>query len=147
MHQPRLPYTALAADAFNALVRVGTTLGKGSLGKPLLELVYTRVSQINGCGYCLDMHTRALRAAGEESSRLDTLAGWRESPFFSARERAALAWAEALTDVARTHAPDDVFEALRPHFDDREIAELTMAVGTINAWNRIVVGMRAAIPT
>lgn len=147
MHQPRLPYTKLAADAFNALVQVSTTLGKGSLGKPLLELVYTRVSQINGCGYCLDMHARALRAGGEESRRLDTLAGWRESPFFSARERAALAWAETLTDVAHTHAPDAAFEALRPHFSDREIAELTMAVGTINAWNRIAIGMRAAIPT
>lgn len=147
MRQPRLPYSTLAADAFNALVQVSATLGKGGLGKPLLELVYTRVSQINGCGYCLDMHTRALRAGGEESRRLDTLAGWRESPFFSERERAALAWAEALTDVARTHAPDTAFDALRPHFGDREIAELTMAVGTINAWNRIAIGMRAAITT
>lgn len=146
MNSPRLPYTTLAAGPYQALAQVSAALRTSSLGLPLLELVYTRVSQINGCGYCLDMHARALRAGGEESRRLDTLAGWRESPFFSARERAALEWAEALTDVAHTHAPDPVFEALRPHFDDREIAELTLAVGTINAWNRIVVGMRTPLP-
>ncbi|MCE5233050.1 MAG: carboxymuconolactone decarboxylase family protein [Mizugakiibacter sp.] len=146
MNSPRLPYTTLAAEPYHALAQVSAALGKGSLGKPLLELVYTRASQINGCGYCLDMHARALRAGGEESRRLDTLAGWRESPFFSARERAALAWAEALTDVANSHAPDAAFDALRPHFDDREIAELTFAIATINAWNRVAVGMRAAIP-
>lgn len=146
MNSPRLPYTTLAAGPYQALAQVSAALRTSSLGLPLLELVYTRVSQINGCGYCLDMHTRALRAAGEESRRLDTLAGWRECPFFSERERAALAWAETLTEVARNGAPDAAFDALRPHFDDREIAELTFAISVINAWNRVAVGMHAALP-
>jgi AhpD family alkylhydroperoxidase len=109
----------------------------------LLELVKMRASQINGCAYCLDMHSKDARAAGETEQRLYTLNAWRETPFFTDRERAALAWAEAVTLVADSHVPDAVFEEARQHFSDEELANLTLAIVTINGWNRLSVAFRA----
>jgi AhpD family alkylhydroperoxidase len=108
----------------------------------LLELVKLRASQINGCAYCLDMHTKDARARGESEQRIYLLEAWRESPFYSERERAALAWAEAVTLVAETRVPDAVYEEVRRHFSDDELLALTMAVATINAWNRLNVALR-----
>jgi len=109
----------------------------------LLELVKTRASQINGCAYCIDMHTKDARAAGETEQRLYALNAWRETPFFSDRERAALAWTEGVTEVSRTHVPDELFEETRRHFSDKELVDLTWAVTAINAWNRMAISFRA----
>jgi AhpD family alkylhydroperoxidase len=102
-----------------------------------------RASQINGCAYCLDMHSIDARAAGETEQRLYTLDAWHETPFFSDRERAALAWTEAVTRVAETHAPDEVFEEAKKHFSEKEIVDLTLAVGMINLWNRLAISLRS----
>lgn len=112
----------------------------------LYELVKIRASQLNGCAFCLEMHTREARQAGETEARLHLLAAWRESPLYSARERAALAWTEALTLIAETHAPDDVFTEARAHFSEKELVHLTLAIGVINTWNRLAIGFRAVHP-
>jgi AhpD family alkylhydroperoxidase len=111
----------------------------------LLELVKMRSSQLNGCAYCLDMHSKDARARGESEQRLHVLAAWREAPFYSARERAALAWCEALTLLPQTGAPDDVYAQVREQFDDEEIVALTLAVVAINGWNRFAVGLRSPV--
>src|ERR671919_2581648 len=103
----------------------------------LLELVKIRVSQINGCAYCIDMHTKDARAAGESEQRLYGLSAWREAPYYSDRERAALAWSEGVTNISQTHASDDEYEAARAQFSDEELVKLTMAVIAINGWNRL----------
>ena len=118
-------------------------LGKSSLETSLLNLLYFRVSQINGCAYCLDMHSKDLRASGESEQRLYLLDAWREAPFYTDRERAGLAWAEAVTLVSETHVPDDVYEHAREQFSEEELIDLTMAVITINSYNRINVAFRA----
>ncbi|MDD5271604.1 MAG: carboxymuconolactone decarboxylase family protein [Methylovulum sp.] len=138
----RLPYHELSPIALAGLRAVGTTLEDGPLGYPLLELVYLRVSQINGCAFCLKKHAKALREAGEAQEKLDSLAGWYISELFSERERAALAWAEALTHIATTHAPDELFFALQALFTDREISDLTFAIANMNALNRLAISMR-----
>ena len=142
MSSLRLPYTTLSRDAYHGLGATQKALEKSSLGKSLIELVNLRVSQINGCAFCLDMHATLLRAGDTSDAKLDSLAGWRVSRHFSERERAALAWAESLADVARTHAPDEVFEPLKAHFTDAEISDLTFAVALIGAFNRVAIGMR-----
>jgi AhpD family alkylhydroperoxidase len=116
-----------------------------SLEPGLLELVKIRVSQINGCAYCLAMHNRDARARGEHATRLDTVAAWREAPYDSARERAALAWCEALTELPRTGAPDEVYAAVEAEFSPAEIAALTFAIVAINGWNRLAVGLGAEV--
>jgi AhpD family alkylhydroperoxidase len=108
----------------------------------LVELVYLRVSQINGCSYCLEKHAGSLRAQGVSEAQLDTLAAWRISPHFSERERAALAWVEAVTDIAGTGAPDSVYDAVRAHFDDKEVVDLSFAAALMNALNRLAISMR-----
>ena len=117
-------------------------LDTSTLEPLLMELVKIRASQINGCAYCVDMHTLDARALGETEQRLYCLPVWREAPFYSDRERAALEWTEALTLLAETHVPDEVFEAVRPHFSDTELADLTLAVVLINGWNRFCVSFR-----
>jgi AhpD family alkylhydroperoxidase len=109
----------------------------------LLHLIRMRASQINGCAYCLDMHSKDARAAGETEQRLYELNAWRETPFYSERERAALEWTESLTLISQTHAPDDVFERLSAHFSEKEIVDLTYAIVGINNWNRIAIAFRA----
>ena len=142
----RMNYYAAAPETMKAMVALDAHIASCGLEKSLIELVKIRASQINGCAYCLHMHTRDARKAGETEERLHLLAAWRESPLYSARERAALAWTEALTLVAETHAPDEDFDELHPRFSEREIVQLTALIGLINAWNRIAIGFRAVHP-
>ncbi|MCQ4271609.1 carboxymuconolactone decarboxylase family protein [Pseudomonas kuykendallii] len=142
MSNLRLPYYDLSPDAYQGFLAAKKALDRSPLGKRLIELVNLRVSQINGCSFCTEMHARALRAGGTEDAKLDALAGWRVSGRFDARERAAPDWAESLTEVARSGAPDGVFDALKAHFNDVEIADLSFAVALMNAFNRLGVGMR-----
>jgi AhpD family alkylhydroperoxidase len=128
--------------AYKAMLGLEAYLATCGLEPGLVHLVKMRVSQINGCAYCLDMHSKDLRAAGDTEQRLYLLDAWREAPFYSERERAALAWAEAVTLVTDGHVPDEVFEDVRPHFTDAELINLTLAVTTINAWNRLNVAFR-----
>jgi AhpD family alkylhydroperoxidase len=148
MNAPRLPWTALAFAPFKSLYGVNQALGKSSLGSNLLELVQTRVSQINGCAYCFDMHARELRKGGESWQRLNVLSTWRETDVFTANEQAALEWAETLTRLPDGYAEREVeYQALREHFNDEEIVELTWAVAVINAWNRMAIGMHQPVDT
>jgi AhpD family alkylhydroperoxidase len=128
--------------AMRAMFGLSGYQARCDLEPSLLELVKLRASQINGCAYCLDMHTKDARARGESEQRLYLLDAWRESPFYSARERAALAWTEAVTLVAESRVPDAVYEEARRQFSDDELLALTMAVATINAWNRLNVALR-----
>jgi AhpD family alkylhydroperoxidase len=128
--------------ALKAMLGLSAYLSKSGLEKQLLELLDFRVSQINGCAYCLDMHSKDLRAAGETEQRLYLLNAWRESPFYTERERAALAWAEAVTLVADSHVPDEVYEQARAQFTEEELANLTLAVVAINGWNRLNIAFR-----
>ena len=116
---------------------------RSGLEASLLELVKTRASQMNGCAYCIDMHTKDARAAGETEQRLYALSAWRETPFFTPRERAALAWTEAITNIQQGHAPDAVYEEVRREFDEAELVKLTLAIAQINTWNRIAIAFRA----
>ena len=138
----RLPYNTLSPEAYRGLGATKAALDKSPLGKPLIELVWLRISQINGCAYCLEMHSKALRADGVPQVKLDSLAGWRVSEQFDARERAALAWTESLTHVDRTHAADADYEPLKTHFSEVEISDLTFAIALMSAFNRLAIGMR-----
>jgi AhpD family alkylhydroperoxidase len=144
--QPRLnPYKA-APEMMKALGALEATVQDSGLEISLIDLVKTRASQINGCAYCIHMHTREARGRGESEERLYLLNAWRESPLYSARERAALAWTEAVTLVSQTHVPDSVYEEMRRAFSEAEIVKLTMLVATINAWNRIAISFRSVHP-
>jgi AhpD family alkylhydroperoxidase len=140
--EPRLNFFQSNPDAMKAVAGLEQQIARSGLDKPLVELVRLRASQINGCAYCIDVHTADARKAGETERRLGTVAVWRETPFFSDRERAALEWTEAVTQVADTHVPDDVWEAVKPHFTPAELVDLTLLVGTINVWNRFAVAFR-----
>ena len=140
-------YKYLKSDGFQAMLNLGKAVEAGGLERSLLELVKVRASQINGCAYCLDMHTKDARALGETEQRLYALNAWHETPFFSDRERAALEWTETITRVADTHVPDDVYERVRQHFDERELVALTLAAVAINAWNRLAITFRAPAGT
>lgn len=130
-----------------AMMGLEIYLAKSSIEKSLLHLIKFRVSQINGCAYCLDMHSKDLRAGGETEQRLYLLDAWREAPFYTDRERAALAWAESLTKVTEGHVPDEVYEIARQQFSEEELIDLTLAVTTINAWNRISIAFRVEAGT
>lgn len=140
--QTRLDFAKTAPDAYKAMAALEACVKQGGLEASLLELVKTRASQINGCAFCLDMHTQDARAHGETEQRLHTLSAWRETPFFSPRERAALAWAEALTSVADSHVPDAVYAAALEQFSEKELADLSLAVVAINGWNRLAIAFR-----
>ena len=144
--KPRMNFYRAAPDAIKALVAVESQVTASGLEQSLIELVKTRASQINGCAYCINMHTEDARKHGETEQRLYLLNAWRESPLYSERERAALAWTEALTLVSETHAPDADYEAVRAEFTDGELVNLITLIGTINAWNRIAIGFRAVHP-
>ena len=139
---PRLNYAEAAPGVYDAMDALDRYLDKSAVEHPLLHLVRLRASQINGCAYCVDMHWKDLRALGETEQRLYSLDAWRECPYYSDRERAALAWAEAVTFIADGHAPDSVYEEVRRHFTERELSDLTLAVATINAWNRLSIAAR-----
>jgi AhpD family alkylhydroperoxidase len=145
---PRIDvYKYLKSDAAQAMLSLGKAVERSGLERSLLALVQVRGSQINGCAYCLDMHTKDARALGETEQRLYALNAWRETPFFSERERAALEFTEAITRVADTHVPDDVYERVRQYFDERELVALTFAAVSINAWNRLAITFRAPAGT
>jgi len=136
----RLDYNQIAPSGAKALGSVYGYVMQSSLPPWLVHLVYLRISQINNCAFCIDMHAREARKGGETEERIYLLNAWRESPHYTPRERAALVWTEALTLVAETHAPDADYEALKAHFTDEEIAQLTMRIVVINGWNRLSVG-------
>jgi AhpD family alkylhydroperoxidase len=138
----RLNAAAAAPEALQALLGVEAYIRGCGLEHGLIALVKMRASQINGCAYCLDMHSREARKRGETEQRLYLLDAWREASVYSPRERAALAWTEALTRIAETHAPDDVYAELCRHFSDKEVADLTAAIGMINLWNRVSIAFR-----
>jgi AhpD family alkylhydroperoxidase len=140
---PRLDYFAAAPQLMQAMLKLERAVASSGLEHGLIGLVKTRASQINGCAYCIDMHTRDARKAGETEARLHLLDAWREAPHYTPRERAALAWTEALTLVAATRAPDADYDGLKPHFTEEEIVKLSLAIATINAWNRLSISFRA----
>jgi AhpD family alkylhydroperoxidase len=140
--EQRMDAYGKAPGVMKAMYGLELYLAKSSLDKQLLHLIKYRVSQINGCAYCLDMHSKDLRAGGETEQRLYTLDAWRETPFFTPRERAALEWAESVTLVSETHVPDEVYESVRKEFSEEELIDLTLAVATINAWNRFAISFR-----
>jgi AhpD family alkylhydroperoxidase len=135
-------YRAIAPGAVRGLMELERYLATCGLEQSLMHLVKLRASQINGCAYCIDMHSKDLRAEGESEQRLYELDAWRDAPFYSERERAALSWTEAVTRVADTHVPDAVYEEVRRHFSESDLVHLTFVISVINVWNRICVGFR-----
>lgn len=143
--EQRLPYAKVATGAIHAMMGLERYVRESGLEHSLLHLIKLRASQINGCAYCIDMHTKDARAAGESEQRLYALSAWHETPFFTVRERAALAWTEALTLVSENGVPDELFRITREHFSERELVDLTMAVVAINGWNRIAISFRPPV--
>jgi len=142
--QARIEFPKVAPAAYHALLSLESYVAKSfRLEMPLLYLIRMRASQINGCAYCLDMHSKDARANGETEQRLYALNAWRETPFFTDRERAALAWTEAVTLVSQDRVPDSVYDEVRQRFTDEEMVNLTLAVGSINCWNRLCVSLRS----
>jgi len=141
----RLPFRTVFPEAVQAMLALERAVRKSSLEPALLELVRLRASELNGCGYCVDMHTKDARARGEAEQRLYLASVWREAPCYSERERAALEWTEALTLLPRTGAPDDVYERVSRAFSQEEVVALTLAIVTINGWNRFAVGLRSPV--
>jgi AhpD family alkylhydroperoxidase len=139
----RIDYRRIAPEAVSTVLEMQQYVDHCCLERPLLELAKLRASQINGCAYCVDMHSKDLRALGETEQRLYAVVVWREAPFFNNRERAALEWTEAVTLVSETGVPDDVYEKARSQFSEKELVDLTMAVIAINGWNRLAVSFRA----
>jgi AhpD family alkylhydroperoxidase len=140
--EPRLNFFKSGPDAMKAMAGLDQQIARSGLEKSLVELVRLRASQLNGCAYCIDVHTADARKVGEGERRLATVAVWRETPFFNERERAALEWAESVTRVADTHVPDDVWERVQQHFTSAELVDLTLLVNSINAWNRFAIAFR-----
>ncbi len=138
----RIEYSKVARGGFRAMLGLEKAVDESGLEPSLLDLIKLRASQINGCAYCLDMHWKDARARGESEQRLYSLDTWRETPYYTARERGALAWAEAVTLIADTHAPDELYEQVRRHFSEEELANLTFALAAINGWNRLAISMR-----
>jgi AhpD family alkylhydroperoxidase len=140
--KPRIEFLHANPKVMQLLLAIEGYLHGSSLGSRLQHLIKTRASQINGCAYCLDMHTKDARAEGESEQRLYALDAWRETPFFDERERAALAWTEAVTHVAESRVPDEVYELVSRHFTEQELVDLTLAIANINTWNRLNVAFR-----
>lgn len=140
--KPRINYAKVAPGVYDAMDALDTYLAGCGLEESLLQLVRLRASQLNGCAYCIDMHWKDLRSLGESEQRLYGLDAWRESPYYTERERAALEWTEAVTFVAREHVPDALYDAVHQVLGDKDLADLTLAVATINAWNRLSIAAR-----
>ena len=146
MNSPRLAWTKLAPKAYQAMAGVNAAIAGHTLGQRLYEIIQTRVSQLNGCAYCLDMHVRDLRKAGAPWQHINSIATWREVGFYDARERAALNWAESITRLVENHGDRDAdFAQLQAVFSDQEIVDLTVLIAQINAWNRLGVGMQLPV--
>ena len=144
--KPRMNYFQTAPETVNALLALEKQVTSSGLEQSLIELVKIRASQINGCAYCIHMHTQDARKHGETEQRLYLLNAWREAPVYTERERAALAWTEAVTLISETHAPDDVYEQVRAQFSEAETVNLTMLIATINSWNRLAIAFRSVPP-
>lgn len=142
----RIEYREVAPEAVSALAGLNQYLDRTAIDERLRRLLEVRTSQINGCSYCVHIHRRQALALGETEERLQALEGWRTSGFFDERERSALAWAEDVTLLPQTHAPDDTYQALREHFDDRQLVDLTMVIISMNAWNRLAVSFGRKAP-
>jgi AhpD family alkylhydroperoxidase len=140
--KPRIKYREVAPEAISIMLGLEKYVHQSGLDSGLLELVKLRASQINGCAYCVDMHTKDARARGESEQRLYAVVVWKETPFFTEKERAALAWTEAVTQVSWQHVPDDVYELARKYFSEKELVDLTMAIIAINGWNRLAISFR-----
>ncbi len=141
--QPRIDYRKYGQEAFKSIMGLEKYIAESGLDHKLIHMLKLRASQINGCAYCIDMHSQDARAAGETEQRLYALDAWRETPFFTDRERAALAWVESVTLVSQTHVPDDAFEEVKKFFSEKEIVDLTLVAASINLWNRIAIPLRA----
>lgn len=144
--KPRMNFYKAAPETVNALMALENQVKSSGLEQSLIELVKTRASQINGCAYCINMHTQDARKHGETEQRLYLLDAWREAPVYTERERAALAWTDAVTLISETRAPDDLYAAVRVQFSEAETVNLTMLIATINAWNRLAISFRAVPP-
>jgi AhpD family alkylhydroperoxidase len=142
----RLPFAKIAPEPFAALLAVERYLESSGIERRLLHMIKLRASQLNGCAYCVDMHARDARLAGETERRLHSVAAFADSPLFDAREKAALAWADTLTRVAETGAPEAAWERLRAHFDEKQATDLTWAIASINAWNRVCIAFQSDLP-
>jgi len=140
--EARLDYTKASPEAYKAMVQMEGVVRRSGIDPKLLELMKIRASQLNGCAYCIDMHTKDARFKGENEQRIYALDAWRETPFYTEKERAALAWTEALTNIQTGHAPEAVYQELSRNFSEEERVNLTLAITTINAWNRIAIGFR-----
>lgn len=140
--QQRLSYSKVSPEGADILRKLERYVKSSGLEADLLELVKLRASQINGCAYCIDMHTKDARTHGESEQRLYGVSAWHEAPFYSERERAALAWTEAVTQVGETHVPDEVYAEARRHFTEKELVDLTFAIIAINGWNRLAISFR-----
>ena len=138
----RLDFYKASPEAIKAMVALEVAVSKLGIDPALQELLRLRASQVNGCAYCVDLHSGDARKKGETERRLYAVSVWRETPFFTPRERAALGWTEAITRIADTHAPDEAYEALRAEFNEAECVNLTLAIGLINSWNRLAIGFR-----
>jgi AhpD family alkylhydroperoxidase len=145
--ESRIAYLRVAPGTYKAMLGLEEYLHQCGLEESLLHLVKLRASQVNGCAYCIDMHWKDLRAIGESEQRLYGLDAWEESPYYSDRERAALAWTEAVTNIRDGHVRDEVYEHVRKHFSEKELADLTLAVAAINAWNRLAISARTEAGT
>jgi len=143
--QQRLSYQTASPEAFQAMLQLEKQVHHGGIEESLLELVKTRASQMNGCAWCLDMHTKDARARGETEQRLHLLVAWREAPLFSERERAALAWTEAVTVLGAHGVSDEVYNEARKHFDEKSLVNLTLAIIAMNSWNRLNVAFRTTV--
>jgi AhpD family alkylhydroperoxidase len=133
----RLSYKEVSPDAYRAVLQLESHVRKSGLDRALVDLICLRASQLNGCAFCVDMHAKDLRAHGEKDERIDCLVVWRECPFYSERERAALAWTEAVTTLTNRDVPEELFQATRKALGDKDLVELTLAISTINVWNRM----------
>jgi AhpD family alkylhydroperoxidase len=140
--EARLDYTTASPEAYKAMAQMEGVVRRSGIDPTLLELIKIRASQLNGCAYCIDMHTKDARFKGESEQRIYALDAWRETSFYTDKEQAALAWTEALTNIQIGHAPDAVYGELRKNFSEEEIVNITLAITTINAWNRIAIGFR-----
>lgn len=145
--KPRLDPFVASPQSMRAMLTLDIALKGETPDKDLQHLIKIRASQMNGCAYCISMHVLESRNDGMDEDRMHLLSAWRDSPLFTPREKAALGWTEALTNVAGTHAPDEVFEELKLHYSDKEIVDLTLLIGMINAWNRVAVGFRSLHPS
>jgi AhpD family alkylhydroperoxidase len=140
--EQRIDYLSVAHGAYEAMLGIEKYLHQCGLEKRLIHLIKLRASQINGCAYCIDMHWKDLRSIGEQEQRLYGLDAWQESPYYTDHKRAALAWTEAVTEIRDGHAPDQIYEQVRKQFTEKEIADRTLAIATINAWNRLLIAGR-----